>query len=159
MHIACNDCFKKIGPLEEDTRRGMQDGEGSCAYCREWLTEVAWLARHILPGQPRLEHVLKLRRCQAEDQGGWPCNATPIVFQLTEAEVKKNDGEQAYFCKAHRTSRHVWHESETELIPPLAETTNNPVQVEAVTFKKSELPKDPIEPMPDEMLPGYVKKD
>lgn len=115
-HLMCDPCFKAVGPLEELTI-GLISGEGSCAYCREWLTGDAYRAAHTLAGEPALEHVLKLRRCQAEDQGGWPCNRRPVIFQLTPAEVKKENGEQRYYCKDHRTSRHVWHESETELIP------------------------------------------
>jgi hypothetical protein len=115
-HLMCDPCFKKVGPLEELTIGTIQ-GEGSCAYCREWLTGEQYKTVHHIAGAPATEHLLKLRRCQAEDQGGWPCNNTPIVFQLTEVEVKKNGGEQSYFCKDHRTSRHVWHETETEPIP------------------------------------------
>lgn len=55
--------------------------------------------------------------CQAEDQGGHPCGAAPVVFQLTEAEVKKNNGRQMYFCKDHRTNKFVWDERECEYIP------------------------------------------
>ncbi|MDB4942989.1 MAG: hypothetical protein JWP97_2523 [Labilithrix sp.] len=54
--------------------------------------------------------------CQAEDQGGWPCGRSPVVFQLTAAEVAKRDGEQMYFCAKHRTNKFVWAESESEPI-------------------------------------------
>lgn len=56
------------------------------------------------------------RTCQAEDQSGWPCGAWPVVFQLTAAEVVKNDGEQMYFCEDHRTNKFVWKASESEPI-------------------------------------------
>lgn len=118
MHITCDDCFTKIGTLEDRVIRLTISGKGaSCVYCREWLTGEAVKRAHVVEGEPAIENILKLRGCQAEDQGGWPCNSRPVVFQLTADEVKKNQGQQAYYCSAHRTSRHVWHESETELIP------------------------------------------
>lgn len=68
------------------------------------------------------------RKCQAEDQGGWPCEATPVVFQLTASEVKKNDGKQMYFCKNHRTNKFVWNENECEPIPPPFEVLTRETQ-------------------------------
>lgn len=59
----------------------------------------------------------ELRKCQAEDQGGWPCDATPVVYRLTLAEVGRHGGKQMYFCKDHRTNKFVWTLAETELIP------------------------------------------
>jgi len=66
--------------------------------------------------KPGVEVVLP-RMCQAEDQGGWPCGAAPVVYRLTPEELAKNNGKQRYYCKDHKTNKFVWDESEVELIP------------------------------------------
>lgn len=60
MHIICDRCFKRVGPIEELTI-GLLWGEATCAYCGAHLTGDAFRAAHRLAGdEPRLELLAKL---------------------------------------------------------------------------------------------------
>lgn len=60
MHIICDDCFKKVGPIEELTI-GIIKGSGVCAYCNKKLEGEDFRESHRLTGDtPRFDLCHKL---------------------------------------------------------------------------------------------------
>ena len=57
MHVICNECFKKAGPMEELTI-GVILGVGHCAYCGQNLEGEDYKNSHRLAGDFPLPEVL-----------------------------------------------------------------------------------------------------